>query len=220
MLPTGINIKIMFTWYELFSAVSLSNDPETISLVIPPYTSGEPLPQLSYITTDIRFRDTIFLDYVNSIIRKINNLITLVNDLIPLIYNTSLESASLSRWGAGKYIRWMHGDILRLEQTIVSLNNASISINDYMTRITDKLNIADIPPTENLNDLKRSVSDYNVFLHKLEARLKETHTKWEKFLFYLQKASGLIPTTFLEKLVGIVFVLTAFGLIVYIETKF
>jgi hypothetical protein len=71
----------------------------------------------------------------------------------------------------------MHGDILRLEQTIVSLNNASISINDYMTRITDKLNIADIPPTENLSDLKRSVSDYNVFLHKLEARLKETHTK-------------------------------------------
>ena len=105
MIPTGINIKITFTWYELFSAVSLSNDPETISLVIPPYTPGEPLPQLSYITTDIRFRDTIFLDYVNSIIRKINNLITLVNDLIPLIYNTSLESASLSRWGAGKNIR-------------------------------------------------------------------------------------------------------------------
>ena len=91
------NIKITFTWYELFSAVNLSNNPDTINLTIPPYTPGEPLPQLSYIRTDIRFRNTEFLVYVNSIILKINNLITLVNDLIPLFYNTSLESPSFSK---------------------------------------------------------------------------------------------------------------------------
>jgi hypothetical protein len=63
-----------------------------------------------------------------------------------------------------------------------------------MTHITNKLNSADIPPIEikedtfqkggplnfvidDLNDLKRSVSDHNVFLYKLEALLRETHTK-------------------------------------------
>jgi hypothetical protein len=88
----------------------------------------------------------------------------------------------------------MHDHILSVERAIVSLNNASISINDYMTHITNKLNSADIPPIEikedtfqkggplnfvidDLNDLKRSVSDHNVFLYKLEALLRETHTK-------------------------------------------
>jgi hypothetical protein len=87
----------------------------------------------------------------------------------------------------------MHDVLLTLEQDILSLNKASADLNDYKAYIDEMLDSVDISPTEineamlqeggalhhvadDLKDLNKGISQYNRYLYRLEALLRENYT--------------------------------------------
>lgn len=179
---------------ELFTVFNSYDNAEALNINIPLYVAGEPLPQLPYLATNIRFRNTEFLEFVNDIILKINNLIVVINQLLPTIYTTSLESPSFAKIEVQRIISSMHDVLVTLEQDILALNKASADLDTHMTYIAEKLNGVNIPSTEitqgmfqeggslyyvadDLKALNEGILEYDRYLYRLADFLRELYNK-------------------------------------------
>ena len=201
-----------------------------------PYVPGAPLRELPYISTNVRFRETEFLDYVNSIIININILIKIINQLLPTVYNTSWELPTFGKIEAQRTISAMHDALCTMEQAILSLNKGSASLNESMTYIDELIGDVEIPPTEmneavfqeggplnhvaeDLNQLNQGILQYNMYLYRLEAFLHGNYTNWQDLPSYLQKTCGPEPKLTPTQKVGAVCLIVGLCLALYIQNK-